>query len=277
MAHANVERNDLVPDTRIPDLEGLMGKGYLIPAPVLPVNRFRSIVLPTPMATRQADLPTALVVYDASGRQAARRFLGRLPRCHAMAIDVDELLATDATHAPPSGYGHMELIYDFRDGGGADGWLHALFRYHDRQGMHAAETSFGVHIFNTVLTYRSEPQSYSGPPPGLSTRLFLRLDIDGREAFCQLIYPASTPWHQNSSTALILHDSTGTEIAREVARIPCSGSLLWRPREIFGRSRLALASGGGYVLVRDLTCRLFGYQGLCEREQAFSLDHMFGF
>lgn len=51
MAHANVERNDLVPDTRIPDLEGLMGKGYLIPAPVLPVNRFRSIVLPTPMAT----------------------------------------------------------------------------------------------------------------------------------------------------------------------------------------------------------------------------------
>ena len=28
--------------------------------------------------------------------------------------------------------GHAELVYDFRDGGEADGWLHALFRYEDR-------------------------------------------------------------------------------------------------------------------------------------------------
>jgi hypothetical protein len=32
-----------------------------------------------------------------------------------------------------------------------------------------------------------------------------------------------------------------------------------------------------YMLIRDLTCRLFGYHGLLHGEQAFSLDHMFGF
>ena len=46
--------------------------------------------------------------------------------------------------------GHAELVYDFRDGGEADGWLHALFRYEDRQSGHVAESSFGAHIFNTV-------------------------------------------------------------------------------------------------------------------------------
>ena len=49
----------------------------------------------------------------------------------------------------PIDSGHAELVYDFRDGGGADGWLHALFRYEDRQSGHAAESSFGAHIFNT--------------------------------------------------------------------------------------------------------------------------------
>ena len=65
------------------------------------------------------------------------------------------------------GYGHVELVYDFSAGGEADGWLHALFRYEDRVSGHAAETSFGAHIFNTVLTYRSEPQSYAGLHAGL--------------------------------------------------------------------------------------------------------------
>ncbi len=78
--------------------------------------------------------------------------------------------------------GHAELVYDFRDGGEADGWLHALFRYEDRQSGHVAESSFGAHIFNTAMTYRDEPQSYSGPPPGLSTRLFLKLGDRRRAA-----------------------------------------------------------------------------------------------
>jgi hypothetical protein len=37
------------------------------------------------------------------------------------------------------------------------------------------------------------------------------------------------------------------------------------------------AGDGGYVLVRDTTCRLFGYHGLVHGDRAFSLDHMFGF
>jgi len=37
-------------------------------------------------------------------------------------------------------------------------------------------------------------------------------------------------------------------------------------------------AGSGYVLIRDTTCRLFGYHGVIARDgSAFSLDHMFGF
>ena len=39
----------------------------------------------------------------------------------------------------------------------------------------------------------------------------------------------------------------------------------------------AQAGDGGYVIVRDLTCRLFGYHGLVGRNGVFSFDHMFGF
>jgi hypothetical protein len=31
------------------------------------------------------------------------------------------------------------------------------------------------------------------------------------------------------------------------------------------------------VIVRDATCRLFGYHGLMDGAGGFSLDHMFGF
>jgi len=277
MAHPNVERTDLKPDPKIPELANLMGKGFILPAPVLPTDRYRSIVLPTPMATAQANLPVSLKIYDASGREAATTFLGTLPRDHATTVEAADMLNGGARTALPSGYGHMELLYDFRDGGEADGWLHALFRYEDRSSGHAAETSFGAHIFNTVVTYKNEPQSYVGRPPGLSTRLFLRLGTGGLDTLCHLIYPASTPWHATSTTRLHLHARDGSEVAHADVRIACSGSLLWRASEVFGRDTLSKAGDGGYVLVRDTTCRLFGYHGLLDGEQAFSLDHMFGF
>ena len=171
----------------------------------------------------------------------------------------------------------MELVYDFAEGGGADGWLHGLFRYEDRTSGHVAETSFGAHIFNTVLTYRNEPQSYAGPAPGLSTRLFLRLGTDSLETLCHLIYPASTPWHGHSETDLMLHDGAGREVARRHVRIPCSGSLFWRYGETFDAGERREAGQGAHVVVRDLTCRLFGYHGLINDGHAFSFDHMFGF
>jgi hypothetical protein len=268
IAHVNVERADLRPDPAIPSLSPELGRGYLLPFPILPRGRFRTIVQPNPMAETQADLPVRLDVFDPAGAKVAERFLGCLPRDHAVAVDFDDIDLDS---------GHAELVYDFRDGGAADGWLHALFRYEDRQSGHVAESSFGAHIFNTVMTWRDEPQAYSGPPPGLSTTLFLRLGDAPRRSFAVLIYPASAAWHPSSATLLKLHDGTGQQIAEAKLAIACCGSAMLWPHEVFGAAVLRQAGPEGYVLVRDPTCRLFGYHGLMDDAGGFSLDHMFGF
>jgi hypothetical protein len=268
IAHVNVERADLKPDLGIPALANQLGRGFLLPFPVMPTDRFRTIVQPTPMAVSQADLPVRIDVFDAEGKLVAERFLGCLPRRHDLALDLDGLAREG---------GHAELVYDFREGGGADGWLHALVRYEDRQSGHAAETSFGAHIFNTAMTYKDEPQSYSGPPPGLSTRLFLKLGDAGRRSFTHLTYSASLPWHKRSTTTLILHDGEGHALAEKPLSIACSGSALVFPDAVFDEALIAQAGPRGYVIVRDATCRLFGYHGLMDERGGFSLDHMFGF
>jgi hypothetical protein len=203
-----------------------------------------------------------------------RHRFGKLDRADSVAVSVDALLDGAALK---SGWGHVEMVYDFAAGGEADGWLHGLFRYEDRAGGHAAETSFGAHVFNTVLTYKNEPQSYAGRPPGLSTRLFLRLGHAPLDTLCHLIYPASTPWHAASATDLLLHDRDGAEVARRSVAIPCSGSLFWRYHEMFDAGERRAAGPGAYLVVRDTICRLFGYHGLLGAGGAFSLDHMFGF
>jgi hypothetical protein len=274
IAHVNVERADLLPDPGIASLSALLGRGFLLPFPILPRGTHRSTVLPTPMAETEATLPLRLDVFDAEGALLAQKFLGCLPRDHAIAVDMDELLAGSALEDVG---GHGELVYDFRDGGEANGWLHALMRYEMRGNGHAAESSFGAHIFNTLMTYKGEPQSYSGPPPGLSTRLFLKLGGEGRASFAHLIYSTSAPWHPRSDTMLELHDGDGLVIAREGIRIAASGSALVRPDRIFASDIIGRAGPRGYVLIRDTTCRLFGYHGLVDEQGGFSLDHMFGF
>lgn len=279
IAHVNVERVDLKPDPAIAKAATHLGKGYILPAPILPVARYRSYALPTPMSTAQAKLPIALLAIDANGEEIARHRLGTLDRTDSRPADMAALL--DGTQLP-SGYGHMELVYDFSDGGEdrADGWLHGLFRYEDTETGHAADTSFGAHVFNGVMTFKGEPQSYGGPPPGLSTRLFLRLGNamgSGIDSLCHLIYPASTPWNANSETTLVLTAADGGEVTAVPLAIPCGGSRLWRASEMFGADDLDRAGDGGYVLIRDTTCRLFGYHGLIRDGHAFSLDHMFGF
>jgi hypothetical protein len=268
IAHVNVERGDLQPDPAIPALSAQLGRGYLLPFPVLPRERFRSVVQPTPMAVSQTTLPLRLDVFDEAGRKVAARFLGCLRRDHDLALDFDDI-DVDA--------GHAELVYDFREGGEADGWLHALFRYEDRRSGHAAESSFGAHIFNTAMTYKDEPQSYSGPPPGLTTRLFLKLGDTRRRSFAALIYPASAPWHAQSATVLVLHDGAGSVLGEQRVTIACSGSMMVWPHTVFGDAAMRRAGPDGYVLVRDTTCRLFGYHGLMDDAGGFSLDHMFGF
>jgi hypothetical protein len=220
------------------------------------------------MAEWQDSLPLRLDLFDTEGRQVAQHFVGNLARDHNTVLDLADLGAPE---------GHAELVYDFRAGGQADGWLHGLFRYQHRISGHVADTSFGAHIFNTAMTYRDEPQSYAGPPPGLTTRLFLKLGEGRRRSFSVLIYPASANWHAFSSTELHLVDSTGDVIDTRPLKIACRGSAMIAPDEIFGERLIARAGAGGYVLVRDTTCRLFGYHGLTDGAGGFSLDHMFGF
>ncbi len=146
IAHVNVERADLKPDPAIPQLPEQLGRHFLLPFPVLDPARFRSIVQPTPMTVTQATLPVRLDLFNQDGRRIADRFLGCLSRDHDLALDLDLI--------PETVPGHAELVYDFRAGGDADGWLHALFRYEDRVSGHVAESSFGAHIFNTIMTYQ---------------------------------------------------------------------------------------------------------------------------
>ena len=271
IAHPNVEREDLKLDAKLPKLAAQWGKGFILPAPVLPLARYTSTVLPTPMSTAQAHLPVKLTVYNKDGKSVHEHKLGNLKRSDSVAI-----VANDLVKSLPGGSGHMELTYDFDAGEEADGWLHALFRFHDRETGHAAETSFGAHVFNTLVTYRDEPQSYKGPPPGLSTRLFLRIGPQPHDTLCHLIYPASLPWHAQSDTMLTLFSAAGTEVAKRQFKIACGGSLLLRVNETFTADERLKAGDHGYAVVRDLTCRLFGYHGLIG-PSAFSLDHMFGF
>ena len=86
---------------------------------------------------------------------------------------------------------------------------------------------------------------------GLSTRLFLKLGDGLRNSFAVLIYPASGPWHPQSSTVLQLFNGAGASVAEVPVTIPCSGSLFVWPHTAFDASALAAAGPDGYVLVRD--------------------------
>ncbi|WP_215767368.1 adenine nucleotide alpha hydrolase family protein [Gluconobacter cerinus] len=268
IAHLNVERDNIRPDQAIRNFAPSLGRGFLLPFPILDPAKFESFIQPNPMSEALETLPVRLDIFDDAGQPVSSHFLGNLPRSHSTAIALHDL-----TDRP----GHADLVYDFRDGGEADGWLHALMRYRNRETDHAAETSFGAHIFNTLMTWRSEPQSYSGPPPGLTTRLFLKLGHDHLRSFCCLIHPASIEGTDESETVLLLHAADGTLVAETGIRIQPSGSYMVRPHELFESDHLERAGVGGYILIRDLTCRLFGYHGLENGEGGFSLDHMFGF
>ena len=272
ISHPNVERSDLVPDPEICRLGDVFGKGFLLPAPILPVADYTSVALPTPMATKQENLPVKALLFAADGRQVASYNFGNLRRSQSVAVDLSELvLSCD------EGGGHVELVYDFDVGREADGWLHALFRYRDRRSGYVAETSFGAHIFNSALTFKSEPQSYSGPLPGLTTRLFLRIASAPLKTWCHLTYPISKQWLAKTTTQLILMSGVGREVARSKIAIPASGSLWWNVEEQFSSAQLASAGANSYVIIRDETCRLFGYQGAFAPDGSFGFDHMFGF
>lgn len=275
LAHANVERVDLKPDPVLPTLGAVLGKGYVLPISIPPVAEWASFILPTPMSTAQSNQPLALAVYDASGALLRRSSLGVIRRDANPLIELDAFLAGLAL---PSGHGHAELTYDFmQQEGEADGWLHGLFRYLRRADGQVADTSFGAHIYNTPVTYKREPQSYIGKPPGLSTRLFLRVAPEPIDTLCHLIYPSSKRWRGHSDTVLELRDGMGRPIANRRIAIPENGSLFWRTHAMFSVAERDAAGAGAHVMIRDTTCRLFGYHGALGPTGGFAYDHMFGF
>jgi hypothetical protein len=274
VAHVNVERSDLKAADDLPAVSRLLGKGFILPGPLLPVADWAATVLPTPMATWQDDIALVLRAYDSEGKLALKAPLGKRSRADQVAVELDPLLGGAAL---AGGYGHLEVGYDFDAGGEGDGWLHAIFRFVRRDTGRQAETSFGSHLFNVPAIWRNEPNSYLGKPPGLSTRLYLRLTDRPGKAMCHLSYPTSGQWRALSETDVILHRADGAEIARQRIQVPCSGSRLVDPETLFGTATLADAAGGGYVIIRDATCRLFGYHIFMGAGGGIALDHMFGF
>jgi hypothetical protein len=274
VAHVNVERGDLQAAPDLAEATRIVGKGFILCGPLLPVADWSGVVLPTPMATWQQEIALTLRAYDADGALAAEHRLGLQKRDAQRPVGLDDVLAGKAL---PSGYGHLELGYDFETGTEGDGWIHAIFRFDRRDTGRSAETSFGSHMFNVPSTWRNEPNAYLGKPPGLSTRLYLRLAGGPGRPMCLLAYPTSGRWRDRSETDLILMGGGGTEIARRRIHIPCSGSRLVDPARTFDAAELRQAAAGGYVLIRDTTCRLFGYHLLLGSAGGFALDHMFGF
>ena len=67
IAHVNVERDNLRADPGIPALPAELGRGYLLPFPILPRDRFRSLSSRRRCRPRRRNLPIRLDVFDADG------------------------------------------------------------------------------------------------------------------------------------------------------------------------------------------------------------------
>ncbi len=266
VAHANVVREDLSHDPDYWEAAQHLGRGYLLVAPILPPEQYDCQLLITPMSRLDDQAKLRLRTFDRTGRVLS---------CEALPDAVDGVRPWHTVK--PEAPGHLELSYDPERAGPVDGWLHAIFRYHHRRSGHQSETSFGSHMFNLLNTYRSEPQSYSGPPPGLTTRLFGRPALPETSGFFTLIYPSSAGWHPQSETELRLLDGSGSMLAESVLHIAENGSAQFSLDEVFDQRLLAQPH---QLLIRDTRCRLFGYHGLTMSSgpaARFSIDHLFGF
>ncbi len=94
---------------------------------------------------------------------------------------------------------------------------------------------------------------------------------------CKLIYPASLPWHPTSDSLVQLMDENGEQVAEAKLEIACGGSAFFLLSDLFSAQELEKTGAQGYVLIRDTSCRLFGFHGLQQGDKSFCLDHMFGF
>ena len=94
--------------------------------------------------------------------------------------------------------------------------------------------------------------------------------------FCHLIYPVGKEWNPHSETHFDLKNRRGEDVAQKTAHIAAGGSFAFCCQDLFTDAELQDAGGESYVIIRDATCRLFGYHG-AQAGGAFAFDHMFGF
>lgn len=275
IGHANVKRTDLQPDPVLSTLEPVFGNGFILPLPVLPLADFVTDILPTPMSTAQTALPLQAIIFDAKGQEVARMPLGVQAADAVGVLPLSTVLQQQGISLDGQA-GQVQLAYDFSHGMPVDGWLHAIARYRHRRTGHVAETSFGAHIFNSAAVYKGEPQSYSSAPPGVTTRLFLRM-VPGHDSWAVLMYPVSKQWWPQSDTRLILRGSRGETVAERQLVIPANGCAVIRVSALFTDAERQAAGEQATVVIRDTTCRLFGYGGLDDGRGHFSFDHLFGF
>ena len=105
------------------------------------------------MAVSQTTLPLRLDVFDEAGTKVAERFLGCLRRDHDVALDFDDI---DAEQDMPS----WSTTFA-RAARRTAGCTRCSATRTGTPAMSRNRAS-AAHIFNTVMTYRDEPQSYSG-------------------------------------------------------------------------------------------------------------------
>ena len=276
IAHVNVERTDLKPDPSCRGLGELLGKGYLLPAPILPRGEWQSLAVADAdggSARANCRSPRSSTTRTAT-RSPAHRF-GRLPR------DASRPRSTStrvAGRRSATGYGHVELVYDFAEGGDGDGWLHALFRYRHRaqrpcrrDQLRRACLQHDPHLSRrAAILFR--------PPAG-------PVDAAVPAARRGRLRHAVPP--DLSGLAAVAADERDRDHPARRARQRGRAHGAWRSRarargcgaitRLFDEATRARAGAGAYAVIRDTTCRLFGYHGLVGRGGAFSLDHMFGF
>ena len=250
-----------------------------LPAPVLPRD-----ALPLAGAAdadgdrRSSDLPVALVVYDRAGREVARQRFGRARAAPIGRRSTSTTLLNGTRAARRLWPCRAALRFQRRRRGR---WLAARrsSATRHRASGHAAETSFGAHVFNTVLTYKGEPQSYSGRAPGLSTRLFLRLgDGAARHALPSDLSGLDAVARDERAPTSCCTTAPAPRSRSVAVAIPCSGSLFWRYHETVRRGDAG--AGRRRMPISWFATRPAGFSaimGFSGAGGAFSLDHMFGF
>ena len=129
---------------------------------------------------------------------------------------------------------------------------------------HAAETSFGAHVFNTILTYRDEPQSYTGPPAGVvdpavpaARRGWLRHAVPPDLSRIAALAPGERRRTSSSTTA------TGAKSRGRAWRFPVRDRGCGTITQLFDAATRARARARRLChRSATPTCRLFGYHGL---------------